>query len=153
MPGIAGMTAIVKNLGNAVKKPHASLDLPEKKHSGVRRDLAALKVSFDLFSLEVFKKKAFGGMMNFVQSSFLLHLVETYCKSIGYEGKQLFLCIIQASRFVFQQFSFDHRGLRSGSDLGHYPGRTVHRGLRLAGFWVAWGSLGKFLLRRAPICL
>jgi hypothetical protein len=80
------MTAIVKNLGNAVKKPHASLDLPEKKHSGVRRDLAALKVGFDLFSLEVFKKKEFGGMMNFVQ---------TFCKSIRYEGKQLFLCVIQ----------------------------------------------------------
>jgi hypothetical protein len=91
MPGVAGMTAIVKNLGHAVKKPHPAFDLPEEKHSGVGGDFAAVKVDFEFFSLEVFKKKPFGGMMNFVQSCFLLHFVKTYCKSIRYEGKQLFL--------------------------------------------------------------
>jgi hypothetical protein len=30
-------------------------------------------------------------MMNFVQSCFLLRMSKRYCKSIRYEGKQLFL--------------------------------------------------------------
>jgi len=91
MLGIAGMTAIVKNLGHTLEQPHAAFDLPKEKHSRVGRDLAAVEVDFDLFSLDVFKKKSFRGMMNFVQSCFLLHCSKTYCKSIRYEGKQLFL--------------------------------------------------------------
>jgi hypothetical protein len=91
MPGVSGMAAIMKDLGDAVKNPHPALDLPEEKNAAVGGDFAAVKVDFELFSLEVFKKKPFGGMMNFVQSCFLLRMFKTYCKSIRYEGKQLFL--------------------------------------------------------------
>ena len=91
MPGVAGMAAIMKDFSDALKKPHPAFNLPEEKHAGVGGDFAAVKVDFKLFSLEVFKKKPFGGMMNFVQSCFLLHCLKTYYKSIRYEEKQLFL--------------------------------------------------------------
>lgn len=91
MRGVAGMTAVMKDLSDTLEKPHPAFDLPEKKKPGVGGDFAAVKVDFELFLLEVFKKKAFGGMMNFVQSCFLLHFVKTYCKSMRYEGEQLFL--------------------------------------------------------------
>lgn len=89
------MAAVMKDLSDTVKKPHLAFDFPEKKHPGVGGDFApsksTLKVDFELFLLEVFKKKPFGGMMNIVQSCFLLHFFKIYCKSIRYEGKQLFL--------------------------------------------------------------
>jgi len=66
MPGIAGMAAIVQNLGDAVEKLQAAFNFPKEEHAGVGRDFAARKVEFELFFLEVFKKKPFGGMMNFV---------------------------------------------------------------------------------------
>ena len=72
MPGVAGMAAIMKDFSDAGEKPHPAFDLPEEKHSGVGGDFAAVKVDFEFFSLEGFKKKPFGGMMNFVQSCFLL---------------------------------------------------------------------------------
>ncbi|OGD20062.1 MAG: hypothetical protein A2W03_00075 [Candidatus Aminicenantes bacterium RBG_16_63_16] len=59
------MVAIMKDLGDAVKKPQPTLHLPEEKQTAVEVDL-------ELFALEVFKKKPFGGLMNFVQSCFLL---------------------------------------------------------------------------------
>ena len=66
------MAAIMKDLGDAVKKPDPAFDLPEEKHTGVGGDFAARKIDLELFPLEVFKKKPIGGMMNFVQSCFLL---------------------------------------------------------------------------------
>ena len=68
MPRIAGMTTIMKKLGDAVEELHPAFDLPEEKHSSVGRNLAAVKIDFDLFSPDIFKKKSFGGMMYFVQS-------------------------------------------------------------------------------------
>jgi hypothetical protein len=91
MPGITGMTAIMKNFGHTVEKLQATFDFPQQEHAGVGGDFAAVEVDFELFPADVFKKKPFGGMMNFVQSCFLLRLVKTYCKSMRYEGKQLFL--------------------------------------------------------------
>jgi len=75
MLGAAGMTAIMKDFSDTARKPHPAFDLPEKKHPRLGGDFAAIEVDLEIFFLEVFNKKASGGMMNFVQSSFLFHVL------------------------------------------------------------------------------
>lgn len=58
MPDVTGMAAVVKDLSHTVKKPHPALDFPKEEHAGVGRDLAAVKVDFELFFLGCLQKEA-----------------------------------------------------------------------------------------------
>jgi hypothetical protein len=60
MAGIAGMAAVAEDLGDPTNKTQATLDFPKEQNARVRRDLPAVEIDLDLFSLDVFKKKAFG---------------------------------------------------------------------------------------------
>jgi hypothetical protein len=60
MAGIAGMAPVTEDLGDPANETQAAFDFPKQENAGVGRDLAAVEVDLDLFSLYIFKKKAFG---------------------------------------------------------------------------------------------
>jgi len=70
MAGIAGMTAVADDLGDPANKAKVAFDFPEEKNAGVGGDLTAVKIGLDLFSPDIFKKKAFGAKI--IHGCFLL---------------------------------------------------------------------------------
>jgi hypothetical protein len=77
MAGITGMTAVADNLGDPANEIRAAFDFPQQKYAGVGGDLTAVKVGLDFFSLDIFKKKAFG--VTILHGCFLLPV---HCKRI-----------------------------------------------------------------------
>ena len=72
MAGIAGMAAVVDDLGDLTNQAQPVFDFAKEQNAGIGGDLAAVEVDLDLFSLDVFKKKALGATI--VHGCFLLHV-------------------------------------------------------------------------------
>ena len=70
MARVAGVAAFRNDRGHPPDEAHPPFDLPKKKRAGVGGDLPAVEIGRNLFSLDVFKKKAFGARM--IHGCFLL---------------------------------------------------------------------------------
>jgi hypothetical protein len=79
----------MKDLSDTVKRPYPAVQPRGEKALSHRRTFHRRQNRIGAFSLGGLQKEIFCGMMNFVQSCFVLPCVATYSKSIRYEGERV----------------------------------------------------------------
>jgi hypothetical protein len=86
---ITGMPPVLQGISHFADQTYPAFNLPEEKNSCIGADLTAIKISFNFFVGNTFKKEQLFGTI--FHGCFLFFLALTYYISIRYEGKQLFL--------------------------------------------------------------